>query len=171
MFPSDIHDMARKVIETYASKRKRIVTAESCTGGMIAVALTEIPGASAVVDRGFVTYSNDAKIDVLGVLPDLLSEHGAVSGEVAEAMATGALEYSQTDIAISVTGIAGPGGATFSKPVGLVYIGIATRAGSLFHYKCQFKGDRDDIRMQSVHDALQLLLSIIADTEEALFKE
>ena len=137
----------------------RIATAESCTGGMVAGALTEIPGSSAVFERGFITYSNDAKVELLGVLPDLLAQEGAVSGEVAEAMATGALEYSLADLAISVTGIAGPDGGTEIKPVGLVYIGLATKAGALFHCKCHFRGSRDEVREQTVHEALRLLLS------------
>ena len=157
MFPADIHDMARKIIGSYSAEKKKIVTAESCTGGLIAAALTEISGSSAVVERGFVTYSNDAKIDLLGVLPDFLEQYGAVSAEVAEAMAMGALEYSLADVAVSVTGIAGPTGGTLSKPVGLVFLGLATRSGIAFHSKCQFKGDRGDIRMLAVREALQLL--------------
>ncbi len=160
MFPPDIHDLARRIIEVYSGNKLRIVTAESCTGGLIAAALTEIPGSSAVVERGFVTYSNDAKVEVLGVLPDLLESKGAVSPEAAEAMATGALEFSLADVAVSATGIAGPSGATAAKPVGLVYIGLASRTGVVFHYQCQFRGDRGDVRMQSVREALQLLLTL-----------
>jgi nicotinamide-nucleotide amidase len=166
MFPADIHDLARKTIETYASAKKRIVTAESCTGGLIAAALTEIPGASDVVERGFITYSNDAKIDLLGVLPEFLEQHGAVSAEVAEAMAQGALEYSLADVAVSVTGIAGPTGGMPAKPVGLVYIGLATRSGVLFHLKCQFKGDRSDIREQAVAEALRIVSSQASDSTD-----
>lgn len=157
MFPSDIHDLARKIIESYTFEKKKIVTAESCTGGLIAAALTEIPGASSVVERGFIAYSNNAKVEVLGVMPELLEAHGAVSAEIAEAMATGALEFSGADVAVSVTGIAGPAGATLSKPVGLVFLGIATRGGIIFHVQCQFKGDRSDVRMQAVREALKLL--------------
>jgi len=161
MFPHDIHDLAQKIIEAYRSEQRKIVTAESCTGGLIAAALTQIPGSSHVLDRGFVTYSNDAKTEALGVLPEVLEEFGAVSGEVAEVMARGALEFSQASVAVSATGIAGPGGGSNLKPVGLVYIGIATREGATFHYKCQFKGDRDDVRTQAVREALGLMLSLM----------
>jgi nicotinamide-nucleotide amidase len=158
MLPPDIHDLSRKVIEAYKSQEQRIVTAESCTGGLLAGALTEIPGSSDVLERGFVSYSNDSKVEVLGVLPDILEEFGAVSAETAEAMAQGALEFSRADVAISVTGIAGPSGGTLNKPVGLVFFGVASRAaGSVFHYRCHFKGERDDIRMQAVKEALRLL--------------
>jgi nicotinamide-nucleotide amidase len=159
LLPPDLHDLAQKIISVYAAEKKMIVTAESCTGGLIAAALTEIPGSSAVVERGFVGYSNNAKVEVLGVPPELLEAHGAVSAEVAEAMATGALEFSRADVAVSVTGIAGPDGGTLSKPVGLVYLGISTRSGVIFHVKGQFKGDRDDVRMQAVREALQLLVA------------
>lgn len=159
MFPPDTHDLAQQVITTYTEQKKKIVTAESCTGGLIAAALTEIPGASAVVDRGFVTYTNEAKLEVLAVMPDTLANFGAVSEQVAEDMAKGALEFSHADIAVSATGIAGPSGATPDKPVGLVYLGLATRSGAVFHYKCNFKGDRSDVRMQAVKEALKLLMS------------
>jgi nicotinamide-nucleotide amidase len=121
MFPPNIHDLARRVIETCITHKQRIVTAESCTGGLVAAALTQIPGSSAVMERGFVTYSNDAKIEVLGVSPDMIEDYGAVDARVAEAMAQGALEFSCSDIAISITGIAGPDGGGDEKPVGLVY--------------------------------------------------
>lgn len=163
MFPPDIHDLAWKVVDTYTSKRMKIVTAESCTGGLVAGALTEISGSSAIVERGFVTYSNDAKVEVLGVMPELIAEYGAVSEEVADAMAIGALEFSLADVALSVTGIAGPLGGTATKPVGLVCFGLATRGGVQFHYRSQFNGDRDDIRRQAVHEALKLLLSMVGD--------
>jgi nicotinamide-nucleotide amidase len=159
MLPPDLHDLARQVIDAYREHKRRIVTAESCTGGLITSVLTEIPGSSTVVERGFVTYSNDAKIEVLGVMPDMLEDYGAVSKQTAEAMARGALEFSRADIAVSVTGIAGPDGGTLDKPIGLVYIGLASRAGATFHYQCQFKGERDDIRHDAVREALKLLLS------------
>jgi nicotinamide-nucleotide amidase len=157
MFAPDIHDLAQKIIRTYAAEKKKVVTAESCTGGLVAAALTEIPGASDVVERGFISYSNDAKIEVLGVPPELLEAHGAVSAEVAEAMAVGALEFSRAQVGVAVTGIAGPAGGTLSKPVGLVFIGLATRTGAVFHVKCQFRGDRGDIRLQALREALTLL--------------
>lgn len=163
MFPSDIHDLARKIIEIYTAQKRKIVTAKSCTGGLLTAALTQISGASAVIERGFVTYSNDAKVETLGVLPELIEVHGAVDDKVAEAMAQGALEFSRADIAISVTGIAGPTGGTPAKPVGLVYFGIANRTGATFHYKAKYNGDRDDIRMQAVHEALRLLHSMASE--------
>jgi nicotinamide-nucleotide amidase len=161
MLAPDIHDLARRLIESCAAQKRRIAGAESCTGGLVAAALTEIPGASVVFERGFVPYSNEAKTDMLGVPAEFIEKHGAVSAEVAEAMAQGALEHSKADIAVSVTGIAGPSGGTPIKPVGLVYIGLATRAGTVFHYKNHFKGDRDDIRMQAVREALKLLSSLL----------
>lgn len=161
LFPPIIQDSAKQTIRLYATQKKRIVTAESCTGGLVAAALTSIPGASAVVERGFMTYSNDAKIDVLGVLPDVIKTYGAVSAEVAEAMAQGALAYSLADVAVSVTGIAGPDGGTPDKPVGLVFLGLATREGATFHYRCEFKGNREAIRFEAVVEALRLLLSLV----------
>lgn len=163
MFPADIHDLAQKIIETYAMQKRKIATAESCTGGLVAAALTQISGSSAVFERGFITYSNDAKMEVLGVLPELLESYGTVSEKTAEVMAQGALEFSHADIAVSVTGIAGPAGGAPDKPVGLVYFGIASRSGTVFHYKGQYNGDRDDIRMQAVREALKLLMSIATD--------
>jgi nicotinamide-nucleotide amidase len=160
MFSPEILDLAQKVITTCKSQGKKIVTAESCTGGLIAGALTEIPGASAVIERGFITYSNDAKMEALGVMPDMLEEFGAVSGEVAEAMAQGALEFSQADVAVSATGVAGPDGGTLNKPIGLVFIGIATREGGNFHIRNQFKGDRNAVRLQAVQEALRLIMTL-----------
>ena len=150
MFPPDIHDLAHKLIDYYAGQKSRIAAAESCTGGLIAAALTEIPGASDVFERGFITYGNASKTEQLDVAPELIEENGAVSAEVAEAMAQGALLYSKATVGVSVTGIAGPGGGTAAKPVGLVYIGLAHKGGTSFHYKCLFKGDRDDVRLQAV---------------------
>ncbi|MDR3449284.1 MAG: CinA family protein [Alphaproteobacteria bacterium] len=163
MFPPEHYDLARQVIDLYTSHKRKIVTAESCTGGLIAAALTEIPGASAVLERGFVSYSNDAKVEVLGVMPELLELSGAVSPDVAEAMAQGALEFSLAHTCLSVTGIAGPDGGSALKPVGLVYFGFARRGGSLLHYRCQFAGDRGAIRMQAVREGLRLLLSMGQD--------
>ncbi len=160
LFPSDIASLARQVIEAAAREKKRIVTAESCTGGLLAAALTSIPGASNVFDRGFVSYSEDSKIDLLGVLPETLKRRGPVSEETAEEMAQGALDYSQADRAVSITGIAGPGGGSADKPVGLVCFGVATREGARFHLRHIFKGDRDEVRRQSVVEALKLLLSL-----------
>ncbi len=157
---SDASGLAQKIIEAYGAKKQKIVTAESCTGGMIAASLTDVPGSSAVFERGFITYSNEAKVELLGVLPDTISVYGAVSAETAEAMAQGALEYSHADVAISVTGIAGPTGALPDKPVGLVYIGVATRTGANFHCRFEFTGDRSEIRSEARKEALNLLHSM-----------
>ncbi|WP_181705600.1 CinA family protein [Chthonobacter rhizosphaerae] len=136
----------------------RIATAESCTGGLIAALLTEIPGSSAVVDRGFVTYSNGAKTDLLGVPADLIARHGAVSEPVARAMAEGALARSDATVAVSVTGIAGPGGGSTAKPIGLVHFGLSVRGGATRHLERRF-GDlgRGAVRLVSVETALGLL--------------
>ena len=165
MFPTNIHDLAQKVIAAYTQQNRRIVTAESCTGGLIGAALTSISGSSAVVERGFITYSNDAKTEVLGIMSDTIIDYGAVSGEVAELMAKGALEFSLADVAVSCTGVAGPTGGTPSKPVGLVYIGIATRDGALFHVMNEFKGERDAVRAQSVAEALRLLYTLTQELD------
>jgi len=162
----EIERMAFQVVEAATAERKRVVTAESCTGGLIAAALTSISGASAVFGRGFITYGNDAKTDLLGVLPDRLNVFGAVSAEVADDMASGALTYSDADIALSVTGIAGPQGGSDKKPVGLVFLGIATRDGRHIHLESHFKGSRHEIRSQATIEGLRLLLSTIGGTEE-----
>ncbi|MGB9154052.1 MAG: CinA family protein [Alphaproteobacteria bacterium] len=164
MFPSAINELAHKVISAYAAEKFKIVTAESCTGGLIAGALTEVPGSSAVIDRGFITYSNDAKVEVLGVDNLALAQFGAVSPEVAAQMARGALEFSHADIAVSVTGIAGPDGGSEDKPVGLVYFGFATRQGTVMHYKCNFSGNREKIRFAAVEEGLKLLIMLADQT-------
>ena len=135
----------------------RIVTAESCTGGLLAALLTEVPGSSAVVERGFVTYSNEAKAEMLGVPADLIARHGAVSEAVARAMAEGALARSQAHVAVAITGIAGPGGATSTKPVGLVHFAVE-RQGTTTALECRY-GDlgRSIVRAKAVEDALDLL--------------
>lgn len=131
--------------------------AESCTGGLLAGALTDLSGSSAYFDRGFVTYSNEAKHELLGVPMALIEAHGAVSAEVAAAMAEGALEKSRADLALSITGIAGPVGGSDEKPVGTVYIGLAGKNGvqSVHHL---FKGDRAEIRAQTVDAALSHMI-------------
>lgn len=141
------------IFEKLQERGWMIATAESCTGGLVAVRLTDVPGSSVYVDRGFVTYSNQSKMQMLNVPSALIDEHGAVSAPVAEAMAQGALSASSAGIAVSTTGIAGPGGGNDSKPVGLVHIGVATwdRVQSFEH---RFNGDRDVIRRQAVDAAL-----------------
>jgi len=156
---SELIDLAHSVIERYRERGWRLATAESCTGGLVAACLTEIPGSSEVVERGFVTYSNEAKHELLGVSLELLGMYGAVSAEVAEAMAIGALAHAHADVAISLTGIAGPGGATATKPVGLVYLGLALRDGSRppQTYREWFHGDRATVRRFASERALTLL--------------
>ncbi len=135
-----------------------IATAESCTGGLIAGAITAIPGSSAVLERGFVTYSNAAKTEMLGVPEGLISSIGAVSEAVAQRMATGAKQHANVDIAVSVTGIAGPDGGSDEKPVGTVWFGLANRHGDVFTRHMHFNGNRDAVRAASVDYALNLLL-------------
>lgn len=135
-----------------------VATAESCTGGLIAAALTSIPGSSAIFDRGFVTYSNQAKTEMLGVPAELIASKGAVSAEVARAMAEGVLKHSRAHLAVAVTGIAGPGGGTPEKPVGLVHVAAARRGGARLHEEKRL-GDigRDNVRLETVGAALAML--------------
>jgi nicotinamide-nucleotide amidase len=158
MFPTALLDEAARLLDAYRMRGKRIAAAESCTGGLIATLLTEIDGSSDVVERGFVTYSNAAKMEQLGVPAAMLAEHGAVSEPVARAMAEGALAHSHADVAVSITGIAGPGGGSAAKPVGLVHIAAAKRGGAVVHRECRF-GDigRSPVRLASVEAALQLV--------------
>jgi nicotinamide-nucleotide amidase len=157
MFSSDLKSDAEVLLETYRRAGKMLATAESCTGGLIAALLTEIAGSSDVVERGFVTYSNEAKMDCLGVAEATLREHGAVSAETAAAMAEGALAHSRADVAVSVTGVAGPGGGTTEKPVGLVHFGLARRGRPAETEHHIFPGDRSAVRIASVETALALL--------------
>jgi len=151
-------EQAAALLELCRRKQLRIATAESCTGGLIAATLTEIPGSSDVVERGFVTYSNEAKQAILGVPLATLKQFGAVSRETAEAMAAGALAHSPAHLAVSVTGIAGPGGGTPTKPVGLVHFAAASNRGGLIHRERRF-GDigRSQVRHASVIEALAML--------------
>ncbi|SCD24126.1 CinA family protein [Brucella inopinata] len=139
-----------------------IATAESCTGGLIAAALTDIPGASDVVDRGFVTYSNEAKNEMLAIPMELIAHLGAVSKEVAIAMAEGALAHSRAGVSIAVTGIAGPGGGSAEKPVGLVHIASARKGQATLHRECRFgEKTRTEIRHATVLAALDLVLDAL----------
>ncbi len=153
-----VHAAAGRVLALARANRLRVVTAESCTGGLVAAALTDIAGSSDVVDRGFVTYSNDAKEAMLGVPHATLSAYGAVSRETAEAMAHGALARSPVDLSVAVTGIAGPGGGSAEKPVGLVHFAAARRDGPLIHRERRY-GDigRAEIRRLSTLEALSML--------------
>jgi nicotinamide-nucleotide amidase len=157
MVDDEIHSLAESVIRGYSAAGLKIVTAESCTGGLIAGSLTAIAGSSAVLERGFVTYSNEAKTEMLGVAPAEIIEHGAVSEEVCRAMALGALAASHADVSVAVTGIAGPGGATEKKPVGLVVIGVVSRAGALRIERHIFAGDRTAVRRATIIRALEIL--------------
>jgi nicotinamide-nucleotide amidase len=153
---------ARQLLDDARAKGLRIVTAESCTGGLIAGLLTEIPRSSDVVERGFVTYSNEAKEDLLGVPSDVIHRHGAVSQQVARAMAEGALKHSLAQLAVAVTGIAGPGGGTAEKPVGLVYLAALRQDGEVRTKELRL-GDigRGEVRLRTVAEALSLLQTLI----------
>jgi nicotinamide-nucleotide amidase len=154
----DLRERAAALLKAYGQRGLKIATAESCTGGLVAALLTEIAGSSAVVERGFVTYSNEAKTELVGVPADLIAAHGAVSEPVARAMAEGALAHSRADVAVAITGIAGPGGATPTKPVGLVHFGLARRGAPVLHLERRY-GDlgREIVRRRAVEDALGLL--------------
>jgi nicotinamide-nucleotide amidase len=168
MLATPLVDEARRLLAAYRRVGLTIATAESCTGGLIAALLTEIPGSSEVLDRGFVTYSNAAKSESLGVADALLAEHGAVSGPVAGAMAEGALAHSKAEIAISVTGVAGPGGGSATKPVGLVHLALARRGGDTWLREYRF-GDvgRDRVRAHALDAALALLWRALDAGEKA----
>jgi nicotinamide-nucleotide amidase len=157
----------RALLDLCRTKNLTIATAESCTGGLVAATLTEIPGSSDVVERGFVTYSNAAKSQMLGVPAGVIARFGAVSRETAEAMAQGALAYSPATLAVSITGIAGPGGGSPDKPVGLVHFAAAARGGALVHHEGRY-GDigRVQVRRVSVKQALAML-SALAQAQRA----
>ncbi len=157
MFPEDIHTQAQQIVATATARGLMIATAESCTGGLVAAALTAVPGSSAVLDRGFVTYSNRAKVEMLGVADSVLCAHGAVSRQTAVAMVQGAVTRAAVDIAVSVTGIAGPGGGSAEKPVGLVHFAAVGPKG-LAHREARF-GDigRDAVRLAGLTVALSML--------------
>jgi nicotinamide-nucleotide amidase len=152
---AELFKLAEQVGRLLKANGKTMATAESCTGGWIAQTITEVPGSSAWFDRGFVTYSNAAKVEMLGVSPQTLEKHGAVSAETATEMATGALAHSDAYIAVAVTGIAGPDGGTPEKPVGTVFIAWADNNGAAKVIKEQFSGDRRQIREQTVKSAVE----------------
>jgi nicotinamide-nucleotide amidase len=162
MFSPALLEAARRLLDDARAKGLRIVTAESCTGGLITGLFTEIPGSSDVVERGFVTYSNEAKEDLLGVPNNLIHRHGAVSEQVCRAMVEGALKHSLAQLAAAVTGIAGPGGGTAEKPVGLVFI-AALKQGGEARVKELRLGDigRSEVRLRTVAEALSLLQTLI----------
>jgi nicotinamide-nucleotide amidase len=164
-FPAPSLALAHRLLRACERRGWHLATAESCTGGLIIACLTEIPGSSSVVERGYVTYDNRAKAEMLGVSPALLERVGAVSEEVARAMAEGALLGAGVDLALAVTGIAGPGGATPAKPVGLVHLAVARRDGPTRHARELFPGDRAAIRRASVDAALTLALQAETDID------
>ena len=154
-------DRATAILDLYRAQNLMIAAAESCTGGLIAASLTEIAGSSEVVDRGFVTYSNEAKLEMLGVPAELILRVGAVSEEVSRAMAEGALIHSHAELALAVTGVAGPGGGTQDKPVGLVHLSCARQSGVTQHERHVYEGDRDAVRWATVGTALDMALAAV----------
>jgi nicotinamide-nucleotide amidase len=161
---AETRSLSERVLNACRARGWTLATAESCTGGLVAGALTEIAGSSDVLDRGFVTYSNAAKMQMLGVSEETLEKFGAVSRQTAEAMANGALERAGVDLAVSITGIAGPGGGSDTKPVGLVYLTAAVRSSQTRIERQMLYGDigRSEIRRRSVLDALNMLLELSA---------
>ncbi|MCI0599180.1 MAG: CinA family protein [Beijerinckiaceae bacterium] len=159
MFTDTMRNRAADLIDACRAAGLKVATAESCTGGLLAALVTTVPGSSVVFDRGFVTYSNAAKVECLGISPRLLETFGAVSREAARAMAKGALARSDAGMALSITGVAGPGGGTPEKPVGLVHFCLARRSGATLAAEKRF-GDlgRDAVRCAAVETALELLL-------------
>jgi nicotinamide-nucleotide amidase len=153
---------AAELLGACRAKHLTLAAAESCTGGLLAALLTEVPGSSDVFERGFVTYSNAAKTEQVGVPADLIERHGAVSEEVARAMACGALQHSRADLAVAVTGVAGPGGGTAAKPVGLVHLAAARRGGSVQHRELR-TGDigRSAVRRAAVAEAFALIRALL----------
>ncbi|MGI9402114.1 MAG: CinA family protein [Rhizobiaceae bacterium] len=165
---SELPVMAKILLDRFRDEKMRLATAESCTGGLVSALLTSVPGSSDVFDRAFITYSNDAKREMLGVSSKNLVEFGAVSAQVAAEMARGAVEYSSANAAAAITGVAGPGGGTDEKPVGLVFIAIARRSdeGS-FVEEFRFPDlSRDDVRNESAKMAMEMLLAYAIDDEE-----
>jgi nicotinamide-nucleotide amidase len=157
VFDPETLALAEAVLAACRARGWRLATAESCTGGLAAAALTAIPGSSDVVERSFVTYSNEAKMELLGVSADTIAAHGAVSAQTTAAMARGAIARAKVDLAVSIIGIAGPGGGTAQKPVGLVYLGIARKDGGARVERRIFPGDRTAVREAALVLALELL--------------
>lgn len=156
-FSDIISREAEAILESARQKKLKIATAESCTGGLIAAMLTAIPGSSDVFERGFVTYTNESKHQLLGVANSLFEQHGAVSEDVVKAMAEGALKHSLADVSVATTGVAGPTGGTEDKPVGLVYFAVMFKGQTAIAQKHIFKGDRHSIRLQAAKHALSLI--------------
>ncbi|GHD47459.1 hypothetical protein GCM10017083_17860 [Thalassobaculum fulvum] len=157
MLPEALIDAASALLDACREAGMTIATAESCTGGLVAGCLTEIAGSSDVFERGFVTYSNEAKSELLGVPAAMIARHGAVSEEVAKAMAIGALARSRALMTVAITGVAGPGGGSKEKPVGLVHFASAITGGTTVHERHEFEGNRSDIRREAVRTAIRIL--------------
>jgi nicotinamide-nucleotide amidase len=164
IWPKDIEDAARRIVTDFTERKLLVATAESCTAGLIAGAITEIAGSSAMFDRGFVTYSNEAKREMIGVANATLKAHGAVSRPTAIEMAEGAIGNSGANISVAVTGIAGPGGGSDGKPVGLVHLAAARTGHATLHREMRY-GDigRSAVRLATVRTALEMLMEISAD--------
>lgn len=158
---SELYQLAEQAGHALQRHGYQLVTAESCTGGWVGMVITAVPGSSAWYDRGFITYSNDAKQMQLDVLADTLQTHGAVSEATVREMASGALQHSKADISLSISGIAGPGGGTPYKPVGTVCIGWAMRDGTHLETTCRLSGDRDEIRARAVAAALRGVIELL----------
>lgn len=165
---NELDELANSFLQACARNKILAATAESCTGGLIIAALTDVPGSSSVVDRGFITYSNDAKMEMIGVSAATLDAHGAVSLQTAQEMAAGALARSHAGIALSVTGIAGPDGGSEEKPVGLVWFGLALQGKPVITEKRLFDNrGRDFIRRETVRHALEMGLRALGDDQTA----
>ncbi len=159
----DLSDLVKTLSDVLRVKQLRICCAESCTGGLVCSLITDLAGSSDIFDRGFITYSNQSKIDLLGVSQAILNQFGAVSAECAAAMALGALKNSEADLALSITGIAGPSGGSAEKPVGLVYLGFARRQAEVVVEQINLPGERQDIRFAAARTALELVLNKIGE--------
>ncbi len=160
MLHTDTLQRASEIIQLCSQGGYKVATIESCTGGLITAALTAVSGSSDVVDRGFTTYSNEAKNELVGVPMELITDHGAVSEEVARAMAEGGLQRSDANVTVSVTGIAGPGGGTESKPVGLVHFACASEGNPTITYHKVFQGDRAAVREATVLQAFKMIEAV-----------
>ncbi len=156
-----MQDLVEILSELLLSKNMTLVTAESCTGGLLSATITHKSGTSKIFERGFITYSNESKTEMLGVPTEIIDKHGAVSEEVAQHMARGALKNSRADLAVSITGVAGPDGGSEDKPVGLVYLGYALKGGSVGSVENRFEGNRSEIQAQAASTALHHLIGVL----------
>ncbi len=163
----DPHALVQRLAVQLLARSQSVCTAESCTGGLIAKTFTDLAGSSDWFDRGFVTYSNSAKTEMLGVPASVIEDYGAVSESVANAMTVGALQHSDADFAVAVTGVAGPGGGSDEKPVGTVWIAVAS-AEQLVSKRCQFDGDRQKVREATLQTAITVLLDLVEEHEAGL---